>query len=205
MSVCDRVRVRKVGSGSQLGYRENASLGQIEFPICNLWARGRTSGPDTPKSGRFDQVFSIWAREKRVARPDFEPARTRSGPGAPRWPGPDLFLAQIAFFWSRSKIDLDQRNSDPDQRKSDLAQRNPIWPRENPIWARCKIRLGQTIWCIMDQIFWGPEPGLAREPDQTPCPGDRLRGRPDGLLDLIPQKYKRGALLITKRHHSASG
>ena len=169
--------------------RENAALGQIEFPICDLWARGRTSGPDTPKSGRLHQDFPIWAREKRVARPDFEPARTRSGPGAPRWPEPDLLLAQIAFFWSRSKIDPDQRKSDPDQRKSDLAQRNPIWPRgnpiwprENPIWARCKIRLGQTIWCIMDQTFGGPEPGLAREPDQTPCPGDCLRGRSDGLL-----------------------
>ena len=147
------------------------------------------------KYGRLDQVFPIWAREKMVVRPDFEPTRTRSGPGDPD---------QI-YFWPRSRFSGPDRKSTRTRENPIWPRENPIWPRENPIWARCKIHLGQTIWCIMDQIFWGPEPGLAREPDQTPCPGDCLRGRPDGLLGLIPQKYKRGALLITKRHHSASG
>ena len=54
-----------------------------------------------------------------VVRPDFEPTRTRSGPGDP---DQILLLAQIAFFWSRSKIDPDQRKSDLAQRKSDLGQ-----------------------------------------------------------------------------------
>ena len=127
--------------------------------------------------------------------------------------GPDrVFLVQIEnrpgpekIRPGPEKIRSGPEKSDLAQRKSDLAQRNVFWPRENTIWARCKIRLGQTIWCIMDQTFGGPEPGLARELDQSPYPGDCLCRRPDGLLDLIPQKYKRGALFITKRHHSASG
>ena len=135
--------------------RENAALGQIEFPICDLWARGRTSGPDTPKSGRLHQDFPIWAREKRVARPDFEPARTRSGPGAPRWPEPDLLLAQIAFFWSRSKIDPDQRKSDPDQRKSDLAQRKSDLAQRKSDLGQMQNSSGPDDLVHYGPDFWG--------------------------------------------------
>ena len=112
--------------------RGNAALGQIEFLLSNLWARWWTSGPGPPKSGRLDQDFSLWARKKLVARPDFEPTRTRSGPGDPDqiYSGPDrVFLVQIEnrpgpekIRPGPEKIDPDQRKSDPDQRKSDLGQ-----------------------------------------------------------------------------------
>ena len=92
-------------------------MSRLDYSVA--WSPWRTSGPDTQKSGRLDQVFPIWAREKMVVRPDFEPTRTRSGPGDPD---------QI-YFWPRSRF------SGPD-RKSTRTRENPTRTRENPIWTR---------------------------------------------------------------------
>ena len=81
-----------------------------------------------------------------VVRPDFEPTRTRSGPGDPD---------QI-YFWPRSRF------SGPD-RKSTRTRENPIWPRENPIWPREirsgpeKIRSGpdaKFVWARRSGALW---------------------------------------------------
>ena len=86
--------------------------------MADLWSRHAQIWP--PRPGFFH------LGQRKTGRPArfwaFEPARTRSSPGSGP-DQPDLLLAQIAFFWSRSKIDPDQRKSDLDQRKSDLDQR----------------------------------------------------------------------------------
>ena len=94
--------------------------------MADLWPRHAKIW--SPRPG-----FPIWAREKMVVRPDFEPTRTRSGPGDPD---------QI-YFWPRSRF------SGPD-RKSTRTRENPTRTRENPIWPR-EIRSGP------EKIRSGPE------------------------------------------------
>ena len=49
----------------ELGRVDRAALVQIEFPISNLWTRGRTSGPGPQKSGSRHPGFFLLDQKKK--------------------------------------------------------------------------------------------------------------------------------------------